>query len=144
MSEDETQGSLLQFYSSETTAHATYLLTFALIGAALLAIGQVLQPWFLLAVLSLIFAFSVWTGFRILYWGTLANSIIYVNPKADKTMEAMHKATLKIAGNERPRLIKIGSNSRYTVLIAAVCFSVALAILYYAHILTYPLLRSCP
>jgi hypothetical protein len=141
MREDETegsaQGSLLQFYSSETTAHATYLLTFALIGAALLAIGKVLQPWFLLGALSLIFAFSVWTGIRILYWGTLANSIIYVNPRADKTMEAMHKATLRIAANERPQLFTIGKNDRLlTFLLGFGCFVIAAAILYWGRILT--------
>jgi len=69
--------SLLEHYSSQTVAHATYLLTLALIGAAL--VGLPLQTIWLTIGLSVVTALMFRTSFRTVYWGTLAHAIIRVD-----------------------------------------------------------------
>jgi hypothetical protein len=141
MSQQETRRSLLQYYSSGTTAHATHLLTFALIGAALLASAPVLHRCALVIILSLIAAVSVWTGLRILYWGSLANGIIHLTPGKNGSMGDMHNKAYEDGRNSRSRLrrylFRLGENNLiWTALLLVVCFFVASVALFCGHILT--------
>jgi hypothetical protein len=75
-SEYDIRRSLLEHYSSQTIAHATYLLTFAFIGVTL--IGLHLTKIALVFILSILIAVAFRTSVRLLYWGALAHAIIRV------------------------------------------------------------------
>jgi hypothetical protein len=147
MAQDDDQGSLLQYYSSGTTAHATYLLTLALIGAALLALGQILQRYVLISSLSIIVGASIWTGFRLLFWGSLSDAVIHVDSENCKSMDATNTEAVILA-RDNPKLyrkwaFRFGSNSkRYTLPLLVCCIIFAAAILAYYQNSIFA--TSCP
>jgi hypothetical protein len=91
MSED-VRRSLLDHYSSQTAAHGTYLLTYALIGVTVFTVG--LQPCARILALSGLLAMAVMTIWRTAFWGGLANAIMRLDVDG-KTMIALQDEAIK-------------------------------------------------
>jgi hypothetical protein len=83
---EEVRSSLLDHYSSQTVAHGTYLLTYALIGVTVFTVG--LEPCARIFALSGLLAMAVSTIWRTVFWGALANAIIRVD---GDTMNHLHE-----------------------------------------------------
>lgn len=82
MTNDELRASLNEYYSSKSTAQATYVLTVALIAVGL--IGLRISKFPLALILSILAAASVRMAYRISYWGMLSHRVLYVAPENEK------------------------------------------------------------
>lgn len=77
--EQEARASLLEHYSAQTSAHATELLTMALVAIALVEIRPSVTPyegWALAA--AILAALFLRTLLRMLFWGALSDTVIHV------------------------------------------------------------------
>ena len=76
--EDGIRASLNTYYSSKSTAQATYLLTVGLIAVGVISLRIYRLP--LTLILSVLVAASVRMAFRVTYWGRLSQRVLSVPP----------------------------------------------------------------
>jgi hypothetical protein len=111
------QRSLLSYYSSETTAHATNLVAVSLV--ILTALQIFLNAgWngrLILAVVLFIFsATGVWMVGKMMYWAALASAIMYVPAGEHRgSMGELHnQATIYVRDKSQSRITKLSNNFR--------------------------------
>lgn len=89
--EREARASLLEHYSAQTSAHATHLLTMALVAVALVEIRPsvpLYEAWAFAA--AFLAGFFLRTFFRTLFWGALSHTVIH-EPFTEEDFERYEK-----------------------------------------------------
>jgi hypothetical protein len=92
--EYDVRKSLLAHYSSQTTAHASYLLTMTLVALGVIALRPS-WPWLATTTFLLSMVFFR-TAFRTWYWGCIAHAILFVDKNVGdpKRFQPRHKELL--------------------------------------------------